>query len=318
MEFTGDASLIIKKSEMNRRKFIQNASLSVLALSLSRAGNTNPLLKENSKKKITIGAHVWVYAASQPGYDVSPILSQIFSDVSYAGFDGVETMEHPLRSAVYTKQIKELIDQYKIKLIGSSYGADMWNKEKRNQIYEDVDLIFTNMSSVGGRTFGVSVGEPAGRKKTEEEFDNQEVLLRRLISLGEKKGIVLNLHNHTAEVENNMYDLRGTLKRIPDIKLGPDLNWLLRAGINPVDFLREFRKQIVFMHLRDQKSNGKWPESMGEGDVNFKEISEVMKEINFKGDSIIELAHENGFVRTRPLKESLKMSRDFMKKTMGV
>jgi len=72
----------------------------------------------------------------------SPILSQIFSDVAYAGFDGVETMEHPLRSSVYTKQIKELIDQYKIKLIGSSYGADMWNKDKSNQIYEDVDLIF--------------------------------------------------------------------------------------------------------------------------------------------------------------------------------
>jgi sugar phosphate isomerase/epimerase len=253
-----------------------------------------------------------------PGYDVSPILGQIFSDVAYAGFDGVETMEHPLRSAVYTKQIKELIDQYKIKLIGSSYGADMWNKDKQNQIYEDVDLIFTNMASVGARTFGISVGEPAGRKKTENEFDNQAELLKKIVALGEKKGIVPNLHNHTAEVENNMYDLRGTLKRIPDMKLGPDLNWLLRAGINPVDFLKQYKKQIVFMNLRDQLANGKWPESMGEGNVNFREIADVLKEINFEGDAIIELAHENGFVRTRPLKESLKMSRDFMRKTMGI
>ena len=303
---------------MNRRNFIRSTSLSVLALSVYKTGNAGSLIKENVRKKITVGAHVWVFASTMPGYDVSPILSQIFSDVSFAGFDGVETMEHPLRSTVYTKQIKELIEQYKIKLIGSSYGADMWNKDKQNEIYEDVDLIFTNMASVGGRTFGVSVGEPAGRKKTEAEFDNQAALLEKLISLGEKKGIVLNLHNHTAEVENNMYDLRGTLKRIPDVKLGPDLNWLLRAGINPVDFLREYRKQIVFMHLRDQLSNGKWPESMGEGNVNFKEIADVMKEINFEGDAIIELAHENGFVRTRPLKESLKMSRDYMRKTMGI
>ena len=303
---------------MNRRKFIENTSLSMIALSLPRMVRSTAVIKEDGIKKITVGAHVWVYASTLPGYDVSPVLSQIFSDMSYAGFDGVETMEHPLRSPVYTKQIKELIDQYKIKLIGSSYGADMWNKDKQNQIYEDVDRIFTNMASVGGRTFGVSVGEPAGRKKTEDEFDNQAALLNRLISLGEKKDIVLNLHNHTAEVENKMYDLRGTLKRIPDIKLGPDLNWLLRAGINPVDFLREFRKQIVFMHLRDQLTNGKWPESMGEGNVNFKEIADVLKEIRFEGDTIIELAHENGFVRTRPLKESLKMSRDFMKKTMGI
>ena len=303
---------------MNRRKFIHNTTLSALALSLFRAGSPNASGKENSLKKITAGAHVWVYANTQPGYDVSPILSQIFSDVAYAGFDGVESMEHPLRSILYTKQIKELIDQYKIKLIGSSYGADMWNKTKQNEIYEDVDRIFTNMATVGGRTFGVSVGEPAGRKKTEKDFDNQAALLERIIPLGAKHGIVVNLHNHTAEVENNMYDLRGTLKRIPDIKLGPDINWLIRAHLDPGEFLKEFRKQIVFMHLRDQLINGKWPESMGEGNFNFKELADVMKEINFQGDAIIELAHENGFVRTRPIKESLKMSRDYMRKTMGI
>jgi len=302
---------------MDRRKFIRNTSLSFLALSLSRSASAIPGIKAGMAK-IPVGAHVWVYASTMPGYDVSPILSQIFSDMAYAGFDGVETMEHPLRSAVYTEQIKELIGQYKIQLTGSSYGAEMWNKDKMNEIYEDVDNIFTNMASVGGKTFGVSVGEPSGRKKTEAEFDNQAELLKKIIALGQNKGIVLNLHNHTAEVANNMYDLRGTLKRIPDIKLGPDLNWLLRAGVNPVDFLREFKKQIVFLHLRDQLSNGKWPESMGEGNVNFKEIGDVLKEISFQGTAVIELAHEGGFVKTRPLKESLKMSREYMRKTMGI
>jgi len=303
---------------MDRRKFIRNTSLSMLALSLADTVHSNTFIKGDSRKKIIVGAHVWVYASTLPGYDVSPVLEQIFSDMAYAGFDGVETMEHPLRSAVYTKQIKELIDQYKIKLIGSSYSGEMWDRDKHNQICEDAENIFTNMASARGRTFGLSVGEPAGREKTEKEFDNQAILLKKLISLGEKKGIILNLHNHTAEVINNMFDLRGTLKRMPDIKLGPDLNWLLRAGINPVDFLREFRKQIVFLHLRDQLSNGKWPESLGEGNVNFQEIADVLKEISFEGDAIIELAHENGFVPTRPLKESLKMSREYMKKTMDI
>jgi sugar phosphate isomerase/epimerase len=88
--------------------------------------------------------------------------------------------------------------------------------------------------------------------------------------------------------------------------------------VNPADFLREFRKQIVFLHLRDQQNDGKWPESLGEGNVNFSEIAGVLNEISFDGDAIIELAHENGFVPTRPLRESLKMSRDYMKKTMGI
>jgi sugar phosphate isomerase/epimerase len=303
---------------MDRRKFIQHTSLSLFAIAMAQKAISGGKPTGDQLGKTVVGAHVWVYAATQPSYDVSPILDRIFSDISYAGFDGVETMEHPLRSAVYTKQIKELIGKYKIKLIGSSYSGEMWDKDKQNQIYEDVDNIFSNMALVGGRTFGVSVGEPAGREKTEKEFDNQAELLKKIISLGQKKGIVLNLHNHTAEVSNNMFDLRGTLKRIPDIKLGPDLNWLLRAGIDPLAFLREFRKQIVFLHLRDQLKNGKWPESLGEGDVNFSEIAGVMKEIGFRGDAIIELAYENGFNTTRPLRESLKMSRDYVRKTMGI
>ena len=106
---------------MNRRTFIGNASLSAAALSVSGHLMANSMKDIAKKKKYFVGAHVWVYAASQPGYDVSPILSQIFSDMAYAGFDGVETMEQPLRSPVYTKQIKELIEKNKIKLLGSSF-----------------------------------------------------------------------------------------------------------------------------------------------------------------------------------------------------
>jgi len=302
---------------MNRRNFIRNASLAAAALPFSDK-LVSSLETGMQKRKVFVGAHVWVYAASQPGYDVSPILDQIFSDMSYAGFDGVELMEHPLRSADNTRQIKELIEKNKIRLLGTSFGADMWDKKKHNQINEDVDLILTNMASAGGRTFGVSVGKPSGRIKTEAELDNQADLLKKLIAMSEKKGIVLNLHNHTYEVENNMYDLRGTLNRIPDVKLGPDLNWLLRGGIDPLKFIKEFGNQIVFLHLRDQISSGKWPESLGEGDVNFREIADVMNETGFRGDVVIELAHENGFVRTRPLRESLKMSRDYLKKSMNI
>jgi sugar phosphate isomerase/epimerase len=152
---------------MKRREFIRNTSLSLAAISLSQTGNSLSYLNGNSKKNITAGFHVWVYAKTLPGYDVSPVLKQIFSDVSYAGFDGVEIMPEPLRKAEYTKQIGELKEQFKIALIGSSYGADLWDKEKHNQILEDVNLVMSNLASLGGRTFGTSVGRPKGRVKTD-------------------------------------------------------------------------------------------------------------------------------------------------------
>lgn len=299
---------------MNRSEFIKTT----LGLTgLAAMGLPTMASAFGKKGSIPVGAHVWVYAKHQQGYDVSPILPQIFADMKYAGLDGVETMEHPLRSEANTKIIRELIDQYQLPLIGSSYGAQMWDRSKYNEILEDVEKIMGNMAMVKARTFGVSVGHPSGRLKTEAELDAQADLLKKLIAVGESKRIVLNLHNHTYEVENNLFDLAGTLKRIPDIKLGPDLNWLLRAKVDPITFLKKYKDNIVFIHLRDQLSSGKWPESLGEGRVDYKEIGETVKTIGFKGDIIIELAHEDGFVPTRPVKESLKMSREFISKSMG-
>ena len=276
----------------------------------------NPSVRKSPA--IPVGAHVWVYASNMPDYDVTPLLDQIFSDMKYAGLDGVELMEQPLRKPESVKTIAALIKQHQIPLIGISYGAEMWDISRQNEILEDVENIMKNMSVLKATTFGTSVGHPRGRMKTEQELDAQATLLKKLIALGEKYGIVLNLHNHTYEVENNLFDLSGTLKRIPDIKLGPDLNWLLRAQVDPVDFLKRYRDNIVFLHLRDQLNDGKWPESVGEGDVDFSKIGNTLMDIGFRGYAIIELAHEEGFKPTRPLRDSLRMSREFIRTSMHI
>ncbi len=299
---------------MKRKEFL-NAALGFSGLAMLGMPAMNSC--KSKKARVPVGGHVWVYAKNQPGYDVSPVLPQIFSDMKFAGLDGVETMEHPLRLEETTRIIGELIDKHNLPLLGTSYGAQMWDSTKHSEILEDVENIMGNMSKVKGRTFGTSVGHPEGRLKTEDEFDVQADLLKKLVSMGKSKGIVLNLHNHTYEVENNLYDLKGTLKRIPDIGLGPDLNWLLRAGVDPIGFLKEYKDNIIFMHLRDQNNDGKWPESIGEGNVDFKSIGAVLNQIAFKGDLVIELAHEDGFVPTRPIGESLKMSRNYLRETMG-
>jgi len=300
--------------KMNRNEFIRT---SLGALGFATMGFPAMSCTAGRKRKLPVGAHVWIYASTQPGYDVSPILPQIFADMKYAGLDGVETMEHPLRKEETTKLIAELIEEHQLPLLGTSYGAAMWDKSKHSEILEDVENILSNMASVKARTFGTSVGHPSDRIKTEDELDVQAELLVKLMALGKKNEVVLNLHNHIYEVENNLFDLKGTLKRIPDIKLGPDVNWLLRAGVDPISFLKEYQNNINFIHLRDQLSNGLWPESMGEGDVDFVDLGEVLDSIDFNGDLVIELAHEGGFIPTRPIKESLKMSREYMQESMG-
>ena len=293
----------------NRREFIKSAAIAALS--------TNLLSSQIIPKRVKVGAHLWVYASKYPpDWDCTPIIDQVFSDLTFAGVDGVELMHTNLRHANAVEVLGDLVEKYELPIFGSSYGADMWQESKHSSIREETEMLFEKMKQLNAKHFGISVGD-AGRKKTEEELDSQAAILRDIRESARKKGITCNLHNHTYEVINHMHDLRGTLKRIPDFPLGPDLNWLIRGGVNPIEFIREFRKQIVYLHIRDQYLNVEWTEAVGEDNTDFKGIAFELEKVKFRGVATIELAFPNDFKPTRPLRETWKISRQNVRKQFG-
>ena len=267
-------------------------------------------------RKITVGAHPWVYAASQPKYDPTPVVEQIFRELGAAGIDAIELMHPLLLKDDSVARIQELSKRYALPVLGTSWGANMWKREEAEKIAAEGQTLITRLAQVGGRTLGISVGD-AGRKKTDAEFDVQAGMLREIQKTCADHGVVPNLHNHIYEVRDNEYDLNGTLARVPDIKLGPDLNWLVRAKVDPVDFIWRHRDRMIFAHLRDQKADGRWVEAMGEGDTDFAAIGRVLHKINFAGDLVIELAHERDFVPTRSYGASVRISREYVRRVMN-
>lgn len=293
-----------------RRQFLVSmaaASCASVAAGTASAG---------ASRKVVVGAHPWVYAATQPKYGITPVLDRIFADMAYAGMEGVELMHSALRPDNAVSRIAALSREHRLPVIGMSFGGAFWDREQHQAVLDDARLTIPRLAKLGGRTLGVSVGQAKG-KKTPEQFDAQAELLRKVTAICQGHGVTLNLHNHTYEVEHDLHDLKGTLARLPGIKLGPDLNWLVRGGVDPVRFLRQYRDQIVFLHLRDQKSDGAWSEALGEGNMDYRAIAAVLREIDFAGDAVIELAHPAGFKPTRPLRESLKISRHFVRATLG-
>ena len=236
---------------------------------LTCAGGLGPLASllpgrpaPNTKRKVVVAAHPWVYAAPLPGHDITPVLEQVFSDMSYAGMGAIELMHEAVGHADSVDRIGALSHKYSLPVLGASFGADMWDRSKQDAIIEYAGTIITRLQKLGGRTLGTSVGM-APQKKTPEQLDTQAEVLRQIIAFGNEQGVVLNLHNHTYEVADHEYDLNGTLARIPDARLGPDLNWLVRAGVDPVDFIRRHRDHIVFMHLAIRKPTGPGPKPWG-------------------------------------------------------
>jgi sugar phosphate isomerase/epimerase len=298
---------------ITRRHFL-NTAAAIGAAGCVRPGGA--FATSADAPKIVVGAHPWVYAATQPKYDITPILEKIFADMHYAGLDAIELMHTTLLADGAVERIGRLSEEHRLPVLGTSFGGSMWDRAQHDQILRDAEVVIARLAKLGGRTLGTSVGHARG-VKTAEQLDAQAELLRKMIDVCEANDVVLNLHNHTYEVENGLHDLKGTLERIPDVKLGPDLNWLVRGGVDPVRFIRAYGDRIVFLHLRDQNADGKWCEAMGEGAMDYKAIGKALEQIGFKGDAVIELAHERGLELTRPLRESLKMSREFVKETLG-
>ena len=267
-------------------------------------------------KRVLVAGHPWVYAAPRPQYDIYGVLDQIFADMRYAGMDAIELMHSALLPDGATARVRELSARNHLPVLGASFGGDMWNRERHEAVLSQAQLVIPRLAEAGGRTLGVSTGD-ARRRKTSEMLDAQAELLRKIMKICSDHGVVLNLHNHTYEIADGEHDLKGTLERVPEARLGPDLNWLIRAGADPVEFIGRYGKRIVFAHLRDQKPDGKWPEAMGEGSTDYGAIARAFRAVGFHGDVAIELAHERGFQPTRPIRESLKISRQYVRKVMG-
>lgn len=274
-----------------------------------------PLLA-GAETKIMVAGHPWVYAARRPKNDIYEILDQIFADMGAAGLDAIELMHTALTPDGAVAHIRELSKRHALPVIGTSFSANMWDRKQHETILEQARLVIERVSAVGGRTLGTTTGN-ASRRKTEEELDAQAELLHKIMALSKDHGVVLNLHNHTWEVTEGEYDLKGTLARVPEARLGPDINWLIRAGVDPVDFIARYGTRIVYAHLRDQKADGKWCEAMGEGTTDYAAIAAAFRKARFHGDVAIELAHERDFQPTRSYGESFAMSRKYVRRVMG-
>ena len=294
----------------SRRDFIKTSLLGIASISAKKQ-----FLLPSLNKNLFIGAHVWVYSADKPDFDCYDVLDTVFADLKSAGINGVELMERNLRHEGALIKIHHLIHQYNLPVWGASYNGELWDKETAEKTLEDFEMVVDKLSKLKGRLIGISVGQPKGRQKTEKEFDTQAETLQKIIKICTAHQVVPNLHNHTYEVENNCFDLRNTLSRVPAIKLGPDINWLIRAGVDPINFISEFGDKIIYLHLRDQDKNGKWTEALGEGATDFKGIAKALKEKNFSGDITIELAFENNFKPVRSLKNDWKKSREWLVKS---
>src|SRR5512145_864347 len=114
----------------SRRDFVKSTVFLVAGGMTGAAIAANAQGQANPGRKVLVGAHPWVYAATQPEYDITPVLPTIFADMEYARFEGIELMHTALRPADAVERIGELSRQHKLPVIGTSFSGAMWDRAR--------------------------------------------------------------------------------------------------------------------------------------------------------------------------------------------
>jgi sugar phosphate isomerase/epimerase len=213
------------------------------------------------------------------------------------------------------REMRDLSDEHDLPVIGSSFGDQMWDAEKSRQILDQAERICAQLDMLGASQLAISTGS-TGEPKTDEQLDTQAGVVREIMGLCDQYDLQLNVHNHTYELDWEMREFKGMLERIPGIKLGPDLNWLRRAGVGPWEFVREYGDRIVYMHLRPQRGEA-WVQTFGESDTDYTNLADVIDEIDFRGWVGVELAFRPEHPVTRGMGQNYAMCLEFLRATLG-
>ena len=108
------------------------------------------------------------------------------------------------------------------------------------------------------------------KDKIMEFIEKAEAMAHKLAEHG------IELYYHTHHLEFQKYDGEYLLDLIKNntTKLGfeLDVHWIQRAGVNPVDFVKQYAGRISLLHLKDYRIG-----QMDLSEVDFKDMAKFMQ-----------------------------------------
>jgi inosose dehydratase len=285
------------------------------------------------------GQITWNQFAAAGGLDEE----QVLSEIAQAGYEGAPAGPSGGRSA---EQTVALYGRYGLKPAPGYLGADFWKEDQRESILERASHLASFTRQVGCTELYVAAGgfdyvTSSGRARsqlaghvgpedamTDEEFERFGLTLNEVGAATLREGVRSCFHNHVGTVIETREEIDRLLSLAdPELVfLGPDTGHLAWAGADVVAFCGEYADRIKTLHLKDVDEsvarqgraegwdygtfnrNGVFAE-LGEGDVDFPAIFEILRGVGFGGWVIAETD-----VTQKPTAlESATISRNYLK-----
>jgi inosose dehydratase len=269
---------------------------------------------------------------------------QVLAEIAQAGYEGAPVGPRSGRSAQETVQ---LYARFGLKPAPGYLGASFWEKDQAQDILDRARQLSSFMRDVGCTELYVAAGgfeayaTPSGKTRsdiaghvrpedamTDAEFEQFAKTLNAVGEITLEQGVRSCFHNHvgsTIETREEIDRLFSMVDRSLVFQ-GPDIGHLAWAGVDPVQFCRDYAADIKTLHIKDidpavlkEGVQKKWNyrtfsdhgifAELGEGMVDFPAIFQILQDAGYAGWVIVETD-----VTQKPTAlESATISRNYLK-----
>lgn len=292
---------------MNRRCFL---ALAASPLASRAAPEYAPVLQA--------GVYVWTQSYGRQGQRAQDHIPEICQAFARAGYRDVELMSLFFEPGLDRVTFRAL-EQAGLACSTVYNGGPMHTPElARQTVAATVELAQRILRS---RPLDAIVfnPNPVGRDKTDDELRVQAEALNTLGWALSNCGVRLMLHQHAPELARDAREWRfmlaNTERRYMSVCL--DTHWVYRAGLDVMTLLKECGPRLRGLHVRNSRG-GVWTEDFGDGDIDYRAVAAYLRSTGFTGYLSVELAWDKETQITRPLEDSLRLSREYAEKVFGI
>ena len=316
---------------MNRREFIKNAAISsILIAGAAKFGSCSVKTKSNPNIRWSMG---WILWRDFKGRDIS--IAEAIDNLSGLGIDGIEftPRKGELDKFGFSREsFRDLIAEKKLSIAGNYFGADFHDPEKRDAILAAFRDTLDNLKFYGAKN--VVIGPPGrgnwsdyqhgtgdgDESSIPEKIKAMAPFINELGKIAVDSGIQIGIHPHVNTIveKPDEIDLIMDLTDPEYVKMVPDTGHIYLGGGNVVEIIKKYRERLNYFHLKDATGVFERPNfgpnirELGKGKINFLEVMNILKEINYKGW----LSVEQDFTYMTPLEsatESMKYINEKLK-----
>jgi inosose dehydratase len=241
-----------------------------------------------------VGHPVGVTSVKDLFYMTHGSMDRAVKDIASAGYEGVEMFDGNLAEyADRPGELRGLLEEAGVSLVSVYTGA--------NFIYADIlpdELHRIQRSAELAATFGAErlvVGGGARRAAgtTEEDYRRLGDALDRVADIAEGFGLSASYHPHLTTIVESPEELE---RLMPLTRIGfcPDTAHLAAGGADPAALIRKYPERIRHVHLKDFRKDPFTFLPLGQGELDFPDIVQAVRESGYDSWLMVELDEYDG------------------------